>query len=108
LLVLDNCEHLVVACASLAADLLRSCPDIHILASSREPLNVAGEQTYRVPSLPDPKQVQTVESLSQIRGGAGTVVVGGGDQHAAGPPVPPADGRCAQYAPPAADLAGAD
>jgi len=67
LLVLDNCEHLVAACASLAAALLRSCPNVHILASSRQPLNVAGEQTYRVPSLslPDPKQAQTVEALSQ-------------------------------------------
>ena len=67
LLILDNCEHLIAACASLAADILRSCPDVHLLASSREPLNVAGEQTYRVPSLslPDPKQAQTVEGLSQ-------------------------------------------
>ena len=67
LLVLDNCEHLVAACASLAADILRNCPDVHILASSREPLGVAGEQTYRVPtlSLPDPKQAQTAEGLSQ-------------------------------------------
>ena len=68
LLVLDNCEHLVSACASLASDLLRACPGVHLLASSREPLNVAGEQTYRVPSLslPDPKQAQTAESLSQF------------------------------------------
>ena len=68
LLVLDNCEHLVSACASLAADLLRSCPGVHILASSREPLNVSGEQTYRVPTLtlPDPKKPQTVESVSQF------------------------------------------
>ena len=68
LLVLDNCEHLVGACASLAADLLRACPDVHLLASSREALNVAGEQTYRVPSLslPDPKQAQTGEGLSQF------------------------------------------
>ena len=67
LLILDNCEHLVAACASLAADLLRSCPQIHLLASSREALNVSGEQTYRVPSLslPGPKQAQTVEGLSQ-------------------------------------------
>ena len=67
LLILDNCEHLVAACALLAADILRNCPLVHLLASSREPLNVAGEQTYRVPSLtlPDPKQAQTVESLSQ-------------------------------------------
>ncbi len=67
LLVLDNCEHLVAACASLAADLLRTCPQIHILATSREPLNIAGEQSYRVPSLslPDPKQTQNAETLSQ-------------------------------------------
>ncbi len=67
LLVLDNCEHLIAACASLAADLLRNCPHVQVLASSREPLNVAGEQTYRVPSLslPDPKQIHTAESVSQ-------------------------------------------
>ena len=68
LLVLDNCEHLVAACASLAADLLRNCPGVHVLATSREALNVAGEQSYRVPSLtlPDPKQAPTGESLSQF------------------------------------------
>ncbi len=67
LLILDNCEHLVSACASLAAGLLRACPDVHLLASSREALNVSGEQAYRVPSLslPDPKQTQTAESLSR-------------------------------------------
>ena len=67
LLILDNCEHLVAACAALADELLRSCPGVHLLASSREPLGVGGEQTYRVPSLtlPDPAQTQTVESLSQ-------------------------------------------
>ena len=67
LLILDNCEHLVGACAALAADLLRTCPGVHLLASSREPLNVTGEQTYRVPtlSLPDPRQPQTPQSLSQ-------------------------------------------
>ena len=67
LIVLDNCEHLVGASASLAADVLRNCPDVRVLATSREPLSVAGEQTYRVPSLssPDPKAAQTVESLSQ-------------------------------------------
>ena len=58
LLILDNCEHLVAACASFAADLLQHCPDVRILASSREPLNVPGEQVYCVPSLslPDLKQ----------------------------------------------------
>ncbi|MGI4788398.1 MAG: ATP-binding protein [Janthinobacterium lividum] len=67
LLILDNCEHLVAACASLAADLLRSCPDVQILASSREPLSILGEQTYHVPSLslPVPGKAQTVGALSQ-------------------------------------------
>jgi predicted ATPase/transcriptional regulator with XRE-family HTH domain len=54
LLVLDNCEHLVAACAALASALLRTCPHLHILATSREALEVAGEHRYRVPSLPVP------------------------------------------------------
>jgi len=54
LLVLDNCEHLIGACASLAAALLRACPGLQILATSREPLGVTGERRYRVPSLPLP------------------------------------------------------
>jgi predicted ATPase/DNA-binding SARP family transcriptional activator len=51
LVVLDNCEHLVDACAKLSDRLLRSCPGLVILATSREPLGVAGEHPYRVPSL---------------------------------------------------------
>jgi non-specific serine/threonine protein kinase len=54
LLVLDNCEHLVDACASLADHLLRACVDLHILATSRQPLRIAGEWTWRVPPLPVP------------------------------------------------------
>jgi predicted ATPase/class 3 adenylate cyclase/TolA-binding protein len=67
LLILDNCEHLLSACAHLSDALLRACPQIKILASSREGLGIAGELTYRVPSLslPDPKQSVTVESVSQ-------------------------------------------
>ncbi|MBI5876454.1 MAG: tetratricopeptide repeat protein [Chloroflexi bacterium] len=58
LLVLDNCEHLIEACARLADQLLRGCPKLNILASSREALGIAGETAYRVPSLslPDPRQ----------------------------------------------------
>src|SRR5262249_19496938 len=65
LLVLDNCEHLLSACAALADTLLRACPQVRILVSSREPLGVMGEQTYRVPSLslPDPKQTYTPDTL---------------------------------------------
>ena len=51
LLVLDNCEHLIQACAQLCDGLLRACPDLKILATSREALNIAGETALRVPSL---------------------------------------------------------
>lgn len=55
LLVLDNCEHLVAACAQLCTELLRACPEVKILASSREVLGISGEMTLNVPplSLPD-------------------------------------------------------
>ena len=51
LLVLDNCEHVIEACAQLAEHLLQQCPDLRILASSREALGVEGEFAQRVPSL---------------------------------------------------------
>jgi predicted ATPase/class 3 adenylate cyclase len=51
LLLLDNCEHLVAACASLVETLLRSCPSVSVLATSREPLGITGESRYRVPPL---------------------------------------------------------
>jgi predicted ATPase/class 3 adenylate cyclase len=51
LLVLDNCEHLVESTASLAAELLKGCEGLTVLATSREPLNVPGELTWRVPPL---------------------------------------------------------
>jgi predicted ATPase/DNA-binding XRE family transcriptional regulator len=51
LVVLDNCEHLVLACADLADSILRVCPGVRILATSREALGIAGELTWRVPSL---------------------------------------------------------
>ncbi len=51
LIVLDNCEHLVDACMKLAGAVLRTCRHVRLLATSREPLDVAGEQVYRVPSL---------------------------------------------------------
>lgn len=49
LLILDNCEHLVHACAQLAQQLLAHCPHLKILATSREALGIAGEVTYQVP-----------------------------------------------------------
>ena len=51
LLMLDNCEHLVRPCAEVTDYLLRACPRLRILATSREPLGVPGEVTWRVPSL---------------------------------------------------------
>jgi predicted ATPase/class 3 adenylate cyclase len=58
LLLLDDCEHLVDACARLADALLRRCPGLRIMATSREPFGIPGESIFRVPplSLPDPSQ----------------------------------------------------
>jgi len=66
LLVLDNCEHLVVACAQLADNLLGACPHLQILATSREAVGIEGEQTFRVPSLsvPDLQRLPTLEKLT--------------------------------------------
>jgi len=67
LLILDNCEHLLHPCAELAAALLQSGPRVCILASSREPLRVAGETTYPVRSLstPDAGAAITTSILTQ-------------------------------------------
>ena len=54
LLLLDNCEHLVGSCAALVDTLLRGCPEVRVLATSREILRVPGERAYRVPALPLP------------------------------------------------------
>ena len=51
LMVLDNCEHVVDACATVAYELLRSCPGLSVLATSREPLGVTGERVWRVKPL---------------------------------------------------------
>ena len=55
LVVLDNCEHQVETCAALADDVLRTCPGVRILATSREPLRIHGERVWRVPPLPTPE-----------------------------------------------------
>jgi predicted ATPase len=57
LLLLDNCEHLVEAVARLAETLLSHCPNLTVLATSREPLRIPGEVTWRVPSLSLPRLV---------------------------------------------------
>jgi predicted ATPase/class 3 adenylate cyclase len=58
LLILDNCEHLIQACARLADDLLHQCTGLKILASSREALGIAGEMSYHVPSLAESESTQ--------------------------------------------------
>lgn len=50
LLVLDNCEHVLEACARLTDSLIRECPHVRVLATSREPLGLVGEVAWRVPS----------------------------------------------------------
>ena len=66
LLVIDNCEHLMDACAVLVSTLLRSCPDLHVLATSRQALGVVGEVRMPVPpmSLPVDGDEPSAESLA--------------------------------------------
>jgi len=64
LLILDNCEHLVEAVAKFSDQILKASPQVKILASSREALSVAGEKTYRVPSLLMPDNED--DSLDEI------------------------------------------
>ena len=56
LLILDNCEHLIAEASDCASAVLRLCPAVRMLATSREALNVAGESVYRMPSLSVPKR----------------------------------------------------
>ena len=58
LFVLDNCEHVVDAAAMAAEDVLRSCPNTRVIATSRQPLGITGEQTWLVPPLSDEDAVQ--------------------------------------------------
>jgi predicted ATPase/DNA-binding CsgD family transcriptional regulator len=65
LLILDNCEHLIDACAELAEAWLHSCPALRVFATSREALGITGEIAWPVPSLslPDLRRLPDVESL---------------------------------------------
>jgi non-specific serine/threonine protein kinase len=63
LLILDNCEHVLNACAALISALLTSCPSIKILATSREPLGIIGEAVYRVPSMKLPNAQESLDSF---------------------------------------------
>src|SRR5260370_6511896 len=65
LLLLDNCEHLIQACAELAEMLLQACPRLRLLATSREALGFTGERVYPVPplSLPEANPPHFVDAL---------------------------------------------
>jgi predicted ATPase/DNA-binding CsgD family transcriptional regulator len=83
LLVLDNCEHLLAGCAAVATRLLGCCPELRILVTSREGLDVPGEVTWRVPSLtfPWPDHPPSLEQLEQF----GAVTLFADRAHAARP-----------------------
>jgi predicted ATPase/class 3 adenylate cyclase len=68
LIVLDNCEHLVDVCAQLSETIATGCPGVRILATSREPLRIEGEVTYRVPPLSLPPDDAT--RASELQGSA--------------------------------------
>jgi predicted ATPase/DNA-binding CsgD family transcriptional regulator len=65
LLVIDNCEHLLPAAAALAGRLLRACPDLHVLATSREPLGLEGEVVYQLSPLVQPEAVTLFRERAQ-------------------------------------------
>jgi len=71
LLVLDNCEHVIGKAAELCGGLLQACDDIRILATSREPLRIAGEAVYRLAPLPVPGAGDAGDDVA----GAGAVVL---------------------------------
>ena len=66
LIVLDNCEHLIADAAQVCETLLRAAPQLKILATSREALDIAGETAYRVPSLPVPADSMPIQALPQV------------------------------------------
>src|SRR5438093_122100 len=66
--ILDNCEHLVDACAEVAETLLKGCPSVCILATSREALGVPGEQAWLVPPLSLPARTTAAEVLGSEAG----------------------------------------
>jgi predicted ATPase/DNA-binding SARP family transcriptional activator len=70
LLVLDNCDHLIDAAASFIEQLLRRCRELQVLATSREPLRIAGETVLKVPSLPVPPYADPDAELDDFEAAA--------------------------------------
>ncbi|MBV8499265.1 MAG: adenylate/guanylate cyclase domain-containing protein, partial [Candidatus Eremiobacteraeota bacterium] len=72
LLVLDNCEHLVADAANVTAAIVRACPGVRVLATSRQALGISGESVYRMPSLPVPTEDESATiTAADARGYAG-------------------------------------
>ncbi|HEY5881285.1 MAG TPA: BTAD domain-containing putative transcriptional regulator [Nakamurella sp.] len=72
LLVIDNCEHLLDSVSALVGELLARCPDVVVVATSREPLSLQGELIYRVPSLelpsaPDRADLRALARLESVQ-----------------------------------------
>lgn len=70
LLILDNCEHLIEACSQAAAALVRACPGVKVLATSREPLNIRGEVVHRLPTLSVPRATKHLTAHGALEYGA--------------------------------------
>jgi non-specific serine/threonine protein kinase len=70
LLVVDNCEHLIMGCAQLADRLLGACPNLKMLTTSREGLGLMGEEIWHVPTLtlPEPSHATSIEHLTRYEG----------------------------------------
>lgn len=68
LLVIDNCEHVLAGVSPIVARILSSCPGVHVLATSREALSIAGERSFRIRSLslPEKGTAQSIQSLTQF------------------------------------------
>ncbi|MEV0586226.1 tetratricopeptide repeat protein [Nonomuraea sp. NPDC050310] len=67
LLVLDNCEHVIEACAELVDALVANCPGLRVLATSREPVRIAGELVWRVPPLELPEEREEIEASEAVQ-----------------------------------------
>ncbi len=70
LLIVDNCEHVVAEASRVIAELIKTCPRVYVLATSREGLNVHGEHVYRMPSLSVPAATEKPDAEAALRYGA--------------------------------------
>jgi len=70
LVILDNCEHVVDEAARVAETLLHACPEVRLLATSREPLRIGGERVYRLPPLAFPPKGAALGAVDALRYGA--------------------------------------